>query len=91
MRHSLRELAHGRDAVAHCPELDKYGRYVGRLVIDGADVGLLQIERGIVWHFKRNEAEQRPEDCRAYADAEWNPKTRLGSTARETTRLCSVR
>ena len=69
-RQSLRDLALGRDAIAFCTKLDRYERQVCRVTVDGVDVGLAQIRRGMAWHFKRYENEQRPEDRRAYADAE---------------------
>jgi endonuclease YncB( thermonuclease family) len=69
-RQSLRELAHDHAAVAHCPKTDKYGRRVCRVLIDGKDVGLEQVRRGMAWHFKRYENEQAPSDRHAYAEAE---------------------
>ncbi len=69
-RQNLRELAHGRDAVAHCPKVDKYGRLVCRVTVDGADVGLELIRRGLAWHFVRYAHEQTEADRRAYAAVE---------------------
>ena len=69
-KQSLSELAYGRDARADCQKTDKYRREVCKVYVDGEDVGLDQIQRGMAWHFKRYESEQRPEDRRAYADAE---------------------
>jgi endonuclease YncB( thermonuclease family) len=69
-RQSLRALAHDHAAVAHCPKTDKYGRRVCRVLIDGQDVGLEQVRRGMAWHFKRYASEQTPEDRHAYAEAE---------------------
>lgn len=69
-KQSLSELAYGRDARADCQKTDKYRREVCKVYVDGGDVGLDQIKRGMAWHFKRYESEQRPEDRRAYADAE---------------------
>ena len=69
-RQSLAELAHDREAVATCPKVDRYGRHVCKVMVGGADVGLEQIRRGLAWHFKRYEDEQRPKDRRAYAKTE---------------------
>ncbi len=49
---------------------DRYGRYVGKVLVDGKDANLEQIRAGMAWHFKRYEIEQPPEDRRAYAEAE---------------------
>jgi endonuclease YncB( thermonuclease family) len=78
-RQSLRALAHDHAAVAHCPKLDKYGRRVCRVLVDGQDVGLEQVRRGMAWHFKRYENEQTPDDRYAYAEAEAEARAeRLG-------------
>ena len=69
-RQSLAALAHGRDAVAECPKTDKYGRAVCRVVVDGVDVGLEQVRRGLAWHYVRYAREQSPEARVAYARAE---------------------
>lgn len=69
-KQSLSDLAHGRDARADCHKTDPYGREVCKVLVDGVDVNLEQVRRGMAWHFKRYEREQRPEDRRAYADAE---------------------
>ena len=46
---------------------NRYGRLVGQVFADSHDVGLVQIERGMAWHYKAYEREQRPEDAKAYA------------------------
>ena len=43
---------------------------MGQVIADGHDVGLVQIERGMAWHYKAYEREQRAEDVQAYAQAE---------------------
>lgn len=50
-RESLAALAHGRLAVADCAKIDRYGRAVCRVTIDGVDVGLEQLRRGLAWHY----------------------------------------
>jgi endonuclease YncB( thermonuclease family) len=49
---------------------DRYGRIVGKVIADGKDVCLLQIESGLAWHYAKYEREQSPADRKAYADAE---------------------
>lgn len=46
---------------------------MGQVFADSHDVGLVQIERGLAWHYKAYEREQRPEDTQAYAQAEVEP------------------
>ena len=42
----------------------------GKVLVNGADAGLNQIQSGLAWHYKRYEREQSPEDRVAYARAE---------------------
>ncbi len=69
-RQSLAQLAHGREAVADCPKVDRYGREVCRVTVDGVDVGLEQVRRGLAWHYVRYAHEQSPHDRVEYAHAE---------------------
>lgn len=69
-RQSLAALAHGRDAVADCPKTDRYGRAVCRVTVDGTDVGLEQVRRGLAWHYVRYAPEQSPQARAEYAHAE---------------------
>ena len=49
---------------------DRYGRIVGKVLLDGIDACLEQIEAGFVWHYKKYQHEQNSEDQRLYADAD---------------------
>ena len=69
-RQSLAALAHGRTARADCPKVDRYGRAVCRVIVDGVDVGLEQIRRGYAWHYVKYAHEQRAVDREKYARAE---------------------
>ncbi len=51
-------------------ERDRYGRIVGKVLLDGIDVCLEQVKAGFAWHFKKYQHEQSLEDRRLYADAE---------------------
>lgn len=69
-RQSLADLAHGRQARAECPKSDRYGRAVCRVVVDGVDVGLEQVRRGLAWHYTKYAHEQSPQVRVDYARAE---------------------
>jgi len=69
-RQSLAALAHGRAARADCPKVDRYGRAVCRVTIDGVDVGLEQIRRGYAWHYVKYAREQRATERESYSRAE---------------------
>jgi endonuclease YncB( thermonuclease family) len=69
-RQSLVDLAHGRNARAECSKSDRYGRAVCRVIVDGVDVGLEQVRRGLAWHYTRYAHEQSPQARGDYARAE---------------------
>lgn len=69
-RQSLADLAHGRNARAECSKSDRYGRAVCRVIVDGVDVGLEQVRRGLAWHYTKYAHEQSPQARVDYARAE---------------------
>ena len=49
------------------------------MLVDGVDVNLEQVKRGMAWHYKAYEREQPAVDRKAYADEENEAKAaRLG-------------
>jgi endonuclease YncB( thermonuclease family) len=69
-KQSLSELAFNKSATVESKKKDRYGRNVGKVLIDGKDVNLIQIERGMAWFYRVYQAEQSVEDQAAYAAAE---------------------
>ena len=69
-KQSLSECAFGRKVIVAGHKLDRYGRLVGKVQTDGADCNLVQVQRGLAWHYKQYEREQLPQDRTAYARAE---------------------
>jgi endonuclease YncB( thermonuclease family) len=54
-------------------EYDKYARYgrvLGKVLLDGEDMNLEQIRAGLAWHYKKYQGEQTVSDRVAYSDAE---------------------
>ena len=49
---------------------DKYWRKVGKVLLDGQDINLVQIKRGLAWHYKQYQREQSPADQQSYAATE---------------------
>ena len=37
---------------------DKYGRKLGKLLLDGLDCNLVQVKHGLAWHYKQYQQEQ---------------------------------
>jgi endonuclease YncB( thermonuclease family) len=69
-RQSLSEMVAGQWVEVDYDKADRYGRLVGKVQVDGVDVNLEQLRRGLAWHYKRYEEEQSPEDRQVYAQAE---------------------
>jgi len=69
-KQSMSDLAFGRDAEAHCPKVDRYNRRVCKVIIDGVDVGLEQVRRGMAWVFVRYLKELEADRQAAYLAAE---------------------
>ena len=66
----MRRIAAGKDVRVDWYKKDRWGRLIGNVFVDGEDVGLLMVERGMAWHFKRYAHEQTAGDREAYAQAE---------------------
>jgi endonuclease YncB( thermonuclease family) len=71
---NLAKLAFGQLAAADCQKLDRYGRWVCVVRVNGMDVGLSQIKAGLAWHYKKYANEQTPMDRELYAKAEQEAK-----------------
>ncbi len=69
-RESLSSMVAGRNVTVIWHKRDQYGRLVAQVFADSHDVGLIQIERGLAWHYKAYEREQTTEDAQGYAEAE---------------------
>jgi len=69
-KRSLSALVFGAEVSVEYAKRDRYGRIVGRVLRDGRDAGLAQIEAGLAWHYLRYASEQPQADRAAYARAE---------------------
>ena len=69
-REALSALVFRRAVLVEYRKHDRYGRLVGKVLINGADVGLAQIEAGLAWHYLAYAKEQSDDDRHAYASAE---------------------
>ena len=58
---------------------DRYGRLVGKVMIDGVDVNLEQIKDGLAWFFRKYQNELSAEDRLTYLHAEeYAKESKLG-------------
>jgi len=67
---SLSDLAYDRVAEVMSDKLDRYGRAIGKVLVNGQDVNLEQVRRGCGWHYKKYQNEQMLEDRLSYNAAE---------------------
>jgi len=69
-RKHLASIVVGQQVTVEYQKRDRYGRIVGKVLLDGIDVCLEQVKAGFAWHYKKYQHEQSPEDRQLYADAE---------------------
>jgi endonuclease YncB( thermonuclease family) len=69
-REHLADLVFGKRVTVQYGKRDKYGRIVGKVMVEGQDVCLEQVKAGLAWHYKEYQNEQSPEDRQLYAEAE---------------------
>jgi endonuclease YncB( thermonuclease family) len=67
---SLSDLVYLKDVDVTWSKHDRYGRIVGQVSIDGVDVCLEQIKRGLAWHYKQYQREQAEGDRNLYSASE---------------------
>lgn len=70
-RDTLRTLLTGKSVQVEIFKMDRYGRYVGKVMLDDStDVGLAIIRAGLAWWYQRYAHEQSLPDRAAYETAE---------------------
>ncbi len=69
-KQSLSDLVYNKQVNVEGGKPDRYGRALGKIVLDGQDINLEQIRRGMAWHYKQYARDQSPQDRIAYAEAE---------------------
>ena len=66
----LSALVFGKQVTVETDKTDKYGRNIGRVLVNGTDANLAQIKAGLAWHYKEYAKEQPAADRASYASAE---------------------
>lgn len=75
----LSNLVFGKTVNVNWNKRDRYGRPVGKIMIEGVDVNLEQIKDGLAWFFRKYQNELSPEDRLIYLHAEeYAKENRLG-------------
>lgn len=57
-KQSLSDIVFNRAVTVETGKTDRYGREIGKILVDGADANLQQVQRGFAWHYKTYEREQ---------------------------------
>lgn len=70
LKQSLRDLVYGKTVEVETHNSDRYGRRVGKVLLQGRDVNLEQVTRGLAWHYRAYAHEQTPQDQKQCAAAE---------------------
>jgi endonuclease YncB( thermonuclease family) len=73
---SLSDLAYGRTVAVESKKLDRYGRVIGKVLLNNQDANLEQIRRGCGWHYKKYQNEQPLDDRLSYGKAEESARAR---------------
>nr|NMF96176.1 nuclease [Aromatoleum toluolicum] len=69
-RQHLARLVFDKDVTVVAYKTDRYGRTVGKVVVNDTDANLEQIRAGLAWHYKQYEREQDASDRETYATGE---------------------
>ena len=69
-KQSLSGLVFGKTVTVEFSKHDRYGRVVGKVLYEKADMDLQQVEVGLAWHYKQYAKEQSASDRGLYAAAE---------------------
>lgn len=70
----LSDLVARKQVFVETTKVDRYGRSVGKVIVEGIDANLAQVEAGFAWHYKAYEREQSKADRLAYGQAEMRAK-----------------
>jgi endonuclease YncB( thermonuclease family) len=69
-KNHLSSLVNGQTVKVNYYKRDRYGRIIGKVLANGADTGLRQIEAGLAWHYEQYQGEQDARDRARYANVE---------------------
>lgn len=69
-KQALSNMVFQRAVEVHWTKKDRYGRIVGKIVVDERDAGLVLVESGLAWWYRQYARDQAPEDRVLYEVAE---------------------
>lgn len=66
-KESLSAMAFDKTVDVETGKRDRYGRQIGKVLVNGQDVNLVQVERGMAWFYRKYQREQSTNDQRPKA------------------------
>lgn len=75
-KEGLSDLAYNQQVSVEWHKVDRYGRIVGKVLVNGRDVNLAHVASGLAWHYVAYAKEQAPADRRLYAETEVRARER---------------
>ena len=69
-KQALYEMVHGKTVQVSFEKSDKYGRILGKVLLDGQDICHQQLKAGLAWHYKKYQNQQPLADRDAYSASE---------------------
>jgi endonuclease YncB( thermonuclease family) len=73
-KQSLSDIVFNKAVTVETGKIDRYGREIGKILVDGMDANLQQVQRGFAWHYKTYEREQSLSDRQLYDFAQSEAK-----------------
>ena len=73
---SLSDLVYLKQVNVETDKKDRYGRNLGKVLINGKDANLTQIEHGMAWWYRAYKKDQSANDRRLYEAAEVSAKAK---------------
>lgn len=70
----LSDLVFGKTVTLEGDKVDRYGRTVAKVILNGRDMNLAQIAAGMAWHYKKYDREQTANDRMLYGAEELNAR-----------------
>jgi endonuclease YncB( thermonuclease family) len=61
-KESLSDMVFDKTVNVETEKRDRYGRQIGKVLVNGQDVNLVQVERGMAWFYRQYQREQSPND-----------------------------
>jgi len=72
----LSDMVAGKQVLVETEKQDRYGRDLGKIILNGQDINLGQVKAGMAWWYRYYKKQQSQEDRAAYEVAEDNAKAK---------------